>query len=225
MSVNEANRSRLDSAAVVPDDATLESSKARRFFARRTVTPTKVVREGGGVYVYRTRKPSSLIGLLRIPARWCWVAFVPCALLLHFTGGAWWFAFLVLLATGRHFAYVGETVSFKDRHGEHIDGGGRWKKRSAAWSDLDARCVLRIPIGKWKPLLRFVETLLIFFCQPVYNEKKNMWNLRRITRASALRMRLRRDRRRVKLNVLNLRAAHLVVIVAVMVYAHVQGVI
>jgi hypothetical protein len=62
-----------------------------------------------------------------------------------------------------------------------------------------------------------VETLLIALLQPVYNEKKNKLNLRRIPRDSALRMRKRRDNRRVRLNILNLRAAHLIVIVALIV--------
>ncbi len=208
-----STRVRAPERAKAGSSETIESGKAR------TVTSTKLVREGGGVYIYRTRKPSSLLGLLlrelQIPW-WAWpIATVLCVVLCHFVTGMWWLGLLILACTGRHFAYVGETVSFKDRHAEHIQGGGRWKKRSAAWSDLDPVCVARIPLGKWKPLLRFVETVLIFFLQPVYNEKKNLWNLRRIPRPSALRMRLRRDKRRVRLNIFNLRAAHMIVLVVI----------
>lgn len=185
----------------------------------------EAVRDGGGVYVYRTRKPSSLIGYARIPFRWLALATIPTAGLLELVGGSWIFALLLLLCTGRHFAYVGETVSFKDRHGEHMRGGGRWKKRSAAWSDLDAKCVARIPLPKKKWLLRFVETFLIFLLAPVYNDAKNKWNLRRISRASALRMRRRRDRRRVKMNFPNVRAAHLIIVFVLFVVAVNLGVI
>lgn len=215
---NRLDSSKLDTTETAPPNAEYASAKATRSAVPRTATPTKAVREGGGVYVYRTRKPSSLFGLLlrKLPIEWwMWpVATAVAVVTCHFVTGMWWFGLALLLCTGRHFAYVGETVSFKDRHGEHINGGGRWKKRSAAWSDLDPVCVMRIPLGKWKPLLRFVETLLIALLQPVYNEKKNKWNLRRIPRDSALRMRQRRDQRRVRLNIINLRAAHLIVIVA-----------
>jgi hypothetical protein len=183
------------------------------------------VRAGGGVYIYRTRKPSSLIGLARIPFRWLLVATPIAAGILHLVGGTWWIAGLLLFCTGRHFAYVGETVSFKDRHGEHMSGGGRWKRGAASWSDLDARCVLRIPLPKRKRLLRSIETFLILVLAPVYNEKKNGLNLRRIPRNSARRMRRRRDNRRVRLNVLNFRAGHLLVCIVIAVALHMIGVI
>ena len=196
------------------------------FLARQKKRQAKVdeVRAGGGIYVYRARKPSSLLGLARLPFRWLAVGTLVAGAILYFAGGPWIIAGLILFCSGRHFAYVGETVSFKDRHGEHMSGGGRWKKRAASWSDLDARCVLRIPAPAWKPLLRAVETFLIVCLAPVYNEKKNKWNPRRIPRASAARMRKRRDNRRVKLNVLNLRAGHLVVVTVLAIVAHIQGV-
>jgi hypothetical protein len=185
---------------------------------------TAEVRGGGGVYIYRTRKPSSLLGLARIPFRWLLVATPVAAGILYLVHGTPWAALLLLFCSGRHFAYVGETVSFKDRHGEHMSGGGRWKKGAASWSDLDARCVLRIPLPASKRFLRAVETFLILVLAPVYNEKKNGLNLRRIPRNSARRMRRRRDDRRVKINVLNFRAGHLLVCIVIAVALHVIGV-
>jgi hypothetical protein len=181
------------------------------------------VRTGGGVYVYRTRKPSSLIGLLRLRLRWLALAAVVVGTLLFVFGGPWFLALLLLFCTGRHFGYVGETVSFRDRHGEHMSGGGRWKKGAASWSDLDARCVVRIPLGTNKALLRTVETILITCLMPVYNEKKNKLNPRRIPRPSARRMRKRRDNRAVRLNVLNFRTGHFVIVTVLGVIMHIQG--
>lgn len=176
----------------------------------------KPVRAGGGVYVYRARKPGSIFGLLFRGLPWyVWpsVTAVACVL-CQIIDGAWWFGLLVLLFTGRHFAYVGETVSFKDRHGEHMSGGGRWKRGAASWSDLDPKCVARIPLPRWKPVLRSVETTFVVLCAPVYNEKKNLLNPRRITRASAKRMRSRRDRRSVRLNFPPFRASSVLILIA-----------
>ena len=186
----------------------------------------KEVRSGGGVYIYRTRKPSSVFGML---LRGCpWYYFAGAAVLATgacwLVSGMWWFGLLVLLCTGRHFAYVGETVSFKNRHDEHMTGGGRWNKGSASWSDLDAVCVLRIPHPPWKWLLRSTETVLIFLLQPVYNDRKNRVNLRRISRASARRMRMRRNRRRIPMNFPNIRAAHVLIFVGAWILGSIYGV-
>jgi len=186
----------------------------------------EAVRAGGGVYVYRTRKPASLLGLLHAKIDTPWWAFpigaaFACIVNAAF-GFPWWIGLFVLFTSGRHFAYVGETVSFKDRHKEHTEGGGRWKTRagrpkpSAAWSDLDPVCVLRLPAPKKKWLLRAIETFFIRLLFPVYNEKKNKGNPRRITRDSAIRMRNRRNKRRVKLSLWNVRFGHLVIVVFVL---------
>lgn len=177
----------------------------------------EVIREGGGVYVYRTRKPGSLLGLMRLP--WWSPALVTIVSILGLSamGSPWWVGLAGLFITGRHFAYVGETVSFRDRHGEHVNGGGRWGRKAQPWSDLDAVCVLRIPMPKWKWMLRGVETTLIFLLAPVYNDRKNKWNPRRISLASSRQMRRRRDRRSVKLNVPTPRLAHFVVIAVLIV--------
>jgi hypothetical protein len=196
------------------------------------VPAPKEIRNGGGVYVYRTRKPGSLFGLLwsKIgePPWWMWpIATLAACLLNGAVNGRWWFGLAILLCTGRHFAYVGETVSFKDRHGEHINGGGRWTitlrdgrkvpKPGQPWSDLDAKCILRIPLPKWKWLLRTVETGLILFLFPVYNDKKNKGNLRRIPLRAARRQRQKRERRVAKRNLrinFNLSAAHVITAIA-----------
>lgn len=214
----EGNRSRLDSVDVVPGDVSPGSSKAKRSSERRTDTHTKTVREGGGVYVYRTRKPGSLLGLARLPWWSPAVVTIASVSILYFTGGPWLFGLIGLFITGRHFAYVGETVSFKDRHGEHINGGGRWKRGAQPWSDLDPVCVARIPLPRWKWLLRAIETALIVVLAPVYNDKKNKWNMRRITLASARRMRSRRNRRRVRMNIPTPRAIHVPIIIALAIF-------
>lgn len=198
-------------------------------------TAAAEVRAGGGVYVYRTRKPGSLFGLLwsRFPVEipwWMWAAatFAACALNALINGpGSWFFGLAILFCTGRHFAYVGETVSFKDRHGEHINGGGRWTitlrdgrkvpKPGQPWSDLDAKCVLRIPLPRWKWLLRSVETFLILFLFPVYNDRKNRVNPRRIPLRAARRQRQKRERRFAKRGIranFNISLAHVVTIIA-----------
>ena len=83
--------------------------------------------------------------------------------------------------------------------------------------------VLRLPLPKWKWLLRSTETLLILLLQPAYNHSKNLWNLRRIPLRTAKRQRAARNKRRVKLS-WNLRSAHLLVVVALAIYAHIAGV-
>lgn len=173
----------------------------------------KKIREGGGVYVYRTRKPMSLIGQLRLPD---WVV-VPSAVTLgigaELMGIPWYVgAPLGLLISGRHFAYVGETTSFFHRHGQHMGNEGSGAKFESAgkpWADLDPVCVVRIRLPRWKWVLRSVETLVILLTWPVYNDKKNRWNPRRIPLNSARRQRFARDTRKWKVS-WNFRSAHVV---------------
>lgn len=148
-----------------------------------------VIRRGGGVYVYRCRKPG-LIGKLRLP------------LVSH------------------HFAYVGETVNFAQRHAEHTRGGGRWGRAAKPWADLDPRCVLRIPLPRRKPLLRLVEAALIVALMPVYNDRGNRLNPRRIPLRSQHRQRWMRDRIGWCVNV---RPAHLALIAASIFAAYELG--
>lgn len=102
-------------------------------------------------------------------------------------------AFLGWPFIGRHFAYVGETTSFRHRHLQHTVGGGRYGHQAQPWADLEPRCVLRIPLPPWKPLLHAVETLFILLLWPVYNDRKNHWNPRRIPLQVAKAMRAARD--------------------------------
>lgn len=197
------------------------AQRADRIAKRRLREAT--MRRGGGVYVYRTRKPMSLLGLLPIP----WWAPLSAATAV---GGAvaafhgpWWIATPLLFTSGRHFGYVGETVSFVDRHAEHTLGGGRWDRAAQPWSDLDPRCVVRIPLPGWKPLLRGLESILIFSLAPVYNERGNLWNLRRIPRSTARRQRWARARRKTLPISWNLRGAHLLVIVTTAIVIHLGG--
>jgi hypothetical protein len=173
----------------------------------------KPIRPGGGIYVYRTRKPMSLIGKLRLPE---WTA-IPGVVIAGAAGemlGIPWFlaAPAGLLITGRHFGYVGETTSFRDRHAQHIGNlgsGAKFEKEGKPWADLDPVCVLRLPLPRWKWLLRSVETLVMLLLWPVYNHKKNLWNPRRIPLVSARRQRYARDRRTLGIS-WNFRSAHVV---------------
>lgn len=173
----------------------------------------KPIRAGGGVYVYRTRKPASLIGRLRLPWWTTPVMAGGMAALVVATPVPWWMAApAVLFASGRHFAYVGETTSFRDRHAQHlgnIGSGAKFEQAGKPWADLDPVCVLRLPLPRWKWLLRSVETLLIALLWPVYNHKKNLWNPRRIPLVSQRRQRYARDRRKFGFS-FNLRSAHMV---------------
>jgi hypothetical protein len=185
----------------------------------------KPIRSGGGVYVYRTRKSGSVLGIYFRGLPWyVWpLVTMGSCILNQVVNGAWWIGLAILLFTGRHFAYVGETVSFKDRHREHIIGGGRWAKKCQPWSDLDPRCVLRLPLPPWKWLLHAIETFGILVCAPVYNDRKNKWNPRRIPLRSARRQRVKRDGRKLKIT-FNFRAIHLVQIVVGVIALHVLGV-
>lgn len=93
-----------------------------------------------------------------------------------------------------HFAYVGETTSFRHRHQQHVAGGGTYSAMAKPWADLDPRVVLRIPLPPWKWLLRTVETLAILLTWPVYNAAKNRWNPRRISLPMQAMQRRTRDR-------------------------------
>lgn len=72
-----------------------------------------------------------------------------------------------------HFAYVGETTSFYHRHAQHLE--------QRPWSDRSPYVAFRIPLPRWKWLLRTVETLVILLVWPAYNHRKNQWNPRRIS--------------------------------------------
>jgi hypothetical protein len=103
-------------------------------------------------------------------------------------------AVLGLPFLGRHWGYVGQTRNPKARHGEHLYGGGRYGHLPAPWSDLKPQRYVLIRLKmcpQW--LLNFLEFLAIRILCPVYNEKLNLGNPRRISRRRARRHRARRD--------------------------------
>lgn len=185
----------------------------------------------GGVYVWRTRKPGSLLGL---PFTACAAgAFVACVWLAYI-GAAWPIGLLVLLASGTHFAYVGETVSFYHRERQHRGNVGTldtYQSSGQPWADLNAKIVMRIPLptgakthlGKrvQKVVLRSVETFFIVIFWPVYNDAKNRWNPRRIPKKRAVAQRHARDGRTIRWS-LNFRAHHLIGIVTLIVIVAVR---
>jgi hypothetical protein len=153
----------------------------------------------GGVYIYRTRKPASLIGLARLPFEKVAAVIGAAAVTLDLTGRPWWWAIAFVMLHGRHFAYVGETVDFARRHVQHTIGGGQYRSKQKPWADLEPTRYW-IPLPGWKWLLRTVETLVTYLTWPVYNDAKNRWNPRRRTWGQAIRQRKARDRRRLKLS-------------------------
>lgn len=95
---------------------------------------------------------------------------------------------------GRHWAYVGETFAMERRKGEHLFGSTRYGKPPQPWSDLKPTrpLVIRLP-GAPKWVLHTVETLFILLLWPVYNDRKNRWNPRRIPIYKARAQRAQRD--------------------------------
>jgi hypothetical protein len=107
----------------------------------------------------------------------------------------------------RHWGYIGETVSFYFRDRQHMGtsnyapaGGKRLavaqKVPAQPWSDLDPvrHVIVALPWWLcWKWILRPLETLVMAFTWPVYNDAKNHWNPRRVPKGLAQRQRHARD--------------------------------
>lgn len=105
--------------------------------------------------------------------------------------------------------YVGETVSFYFRSRQHMGvshysemGKSRLvtpiKVPAQPWSDLNPVMHKVIPLPWWlcwKWVLRPLETLVIWCTWPVYNDAKNRWNPRRITKNLAKAQRAAREQR------------------------------
>jgi hypothetical protein len=103
--------------------------------------------------------------------------------------------------------YVGETNSFHFRKRQHLGssnyapaGGKRLatavKVPAQSWSDLDPvmHKIISLPWWLcWKWVLRPLETLVMLCTWPVYNDAKNHWNPRRITKSLAKAQRAARD--------------------------------
>jgi hypothetical protein len=111
------------------------------------------------------------------------------------------------------WGYVGESVNFYLRGRQHM-GASRFdpatgravkgrgpglatvKIPAQPWSDLNPvmHRIIKLPWWLcWKWVLRPLETLVMLFTWPVYNEAKNKWNPRRITKPEALVHRAMRD--------------------------------
>ena len=122
----------------------------------------------GGLYVWRTDKPHAWLGLPII---------------------------------GRHFAYGGMTNSYSAREGQHLRGSVTYGSAPASWSDLRPKCYRLLPLprvithGKHRrKIMKALETLMIYALCPVYNvTQQPPWNLRKVSRARAVRERARRD--------------------------------
>jgi hypothetical protein len=174
-----------------------------------------VSKPSGGLYLWRTRKPTSFLGL---SLKWmlAGAALVGGGLLL--AGQGWWsaLALLLILFSGRHNAYAGLTNSFYFREQQHIAGSSKWNAAAKPWSDLDPKCYT-IPLpnfithrgglaralrlkGRWT--LEGLETLLIWATFPVYNvQKQPPYNTRRISPREADRQRYARIKRGTKVNI------------------------
>lgn len=105
-------------------------------------------------------------------------------------------AILGLPLLGRHFAYVGQSRNLKARHREHLEGGGRYNCTPKPWADLDPKRYILFRMKhcpQWA--LDLVEWLVIQLLLPVYNDKMNRANPRRIPARVATRQRAQRDLR------------------------------
>jgi hypothetical protein len=107
---------------------------------------------------------------------------------------------LGLPVLGRHTGYIGQTGSRWHRDRQHLAGSVRWGAAKQPWSDLEPK-VYPLPclFPQWRWSRELSETLWTWLLCPVYSvEKQAPWNLRRISRARAARMREARDRRRAR---------------------------
>lgn len=136
---------------------------------KRRRTPSQwwrsVRRRRGGIYLWRTRKHAH-------PSR-------------------------------RENGYVGLTNSFSRRERDHKgktaylrEDGTVQKATEKPWMDLDAKVhkVIRLPWWLcWAWVMGPLETLVILLTWPRYNQAKNYWNPRRVTKARQLHQRAARD--------------------------------
>jgi hypothetical protein len=120
----------------------------------------------GGIYLFRTNKPQAILGVPII---------------------------------GRHNGYVGQSNAYRLRWSQHTAGGGKFKSTAKPWSDLDPEPWRILPLPAWTFLrapwlVDALEALCIFLLAPVYNDKLNKWNLRRISlKKQASQRRFRED--------------------------------
>lgn len=103
-------------------------------------------------------------------------------------------AFLRVPVVSYHWGYVGQSRRPDIRHLEHTVGGGRYGKPPSSFSDLEPRRYVLFRMKRcpqW--LLNGAEYFFIKVLLPVYNEKMNRGNPRRVSRKRAIRARARRD--------------------------------
>lgn len=115
----------------------------------------------------------------------------------------------------RHWGYVGQTSSFWHRDRQHLWGDVRYGHVAKPWADLDPKCY-RLPLPNWKWLRLAVEAVAILLLAPVYNDKGNRWNPRRIPLSVAARQRAQRNR---GLILWTVRPVHVVLILVVFAVA------
>jgi hypothetical protein len=85
--------------------------------------------------------------------------------------------------------YVGETVSFYFRSRQHMG-----MSRFDAVTGQVMHKVIKLPWWLcWKWVLRPLETLVILCTWPVYNDAKNRWNPRRVSKGLAQAQRATRE--------------------------------
>ena len=145
-----------------------------------------------GLYLHRTRKPHAVLGL---PLRALAVAAVVLAFWAWFVGEGWWpLAFALVLFSGRHNAYVGQTGSRYFRDTQHTVGDFARGKASSPWSDLDIK-IYPLPclFPRNVTAREIQEKLWIMALWPVYNTEWNTKNPRRIKRGKAVQQRVARE--------------------------------
>lgn len=168
---------------------------------------------GAGVYLFRTRRPG-LIG--RIYPQVVLVQVLVVGFGLWLWGYPWWWAAVAgFLLWPRHNAYVGESNAVGLRRMAHLYGGGKFKAEAKPWADLDPSWYFLPLPGAPKWVLHSVETVATLLLWPVYPQQKNLWNPRRIPRASARRQRTQREAIGWSFNI---RPAHLIVWAALITY-------
>lgn len=95
---------------------------------------------------------------------------------------------------GRHFAYVGESNSRRHRDAQHLYGGGTYSSVPKHWADLDPKVYpLPCPFPQWAWTRKAMETFYVALFWPVYNDRKNRWNPRRISLTKQKQQRAERD--------------------------------
>lgn len=147
-----------------------------------------------GLYVHRTRKPQAVVGLgLRFLVP---VAIVTAWAAWMYGSDWWWLCFGLVLFSGRHIAYVGQTSSRYFRDQQHAGGDYARGHVGSPWGDLDLR-IYPLPclFPRHKVAREIQEKLWIMLLLPVYNVEWNSKNPRRIKRGTAVRQRIARDRR------------------------------